>query len=203
MTCPDWLSLRDRRDAEPEAWDRALAHFDGCRECRGAALDSEPTLLLRKMPTVQVDSNEVAAMQRAVAGMRRQAAAAPPRRPPIWLAATAAAAALVAAVLAAVTLGVIPNLGGPGETLPAVADARPAAVYSTAVAALGATPALEQVPLVEDVDPAFGQVIQVFDDQISLVLVLPPQPGASPSGVAPQPGAPQPGTPQPGAPSGV
>ena len=33
--------------------------------------------------------------------------------------------------------------------------------------------ALDLIPLVEDVDPAYGSIIQVIDRDISLVLVIP------------------------------
>ena len=50
MSCPDWRSLSERRDDEPEAWGKALAHLDGCDGCHDDALAAEPTLLFRRLP---------------------------------------------------------------------------------------------------------------------------------------------------------
>lgn len=52
-SCPDWRTLtahrNDPRAPEPEGWDDALAHFDGCSRCRPAALAADPSLLFRRL----------------------------------------------------------------------------------------------------------------------------------------------------------
>lgn len=52
-SCPDWRALTAHRDdpraPEPEGWDDALAHFDGCSRCRPAALAADPSLLFRRL----------------------------------------------------------------------------------------------------------------------------------------------------------
>lgn len=59
---------------EPEGWNRALAHLDECASCRQVATDRDPTLLFHRLaaPAPLLDPGaEVAAMQQAVAAMRR------------------------------------------------------------------------------------------------------------------------------------
>jgi hypothetical protein len=93
MTCPDWTRLSahraDPRRAEPAGWELALAHLDGCGECRRIALAADPTLAFRRLAVVDVapagDSGDVEAMREAVAAMRRASRLLPPspgrRRP--------------------------------------------------------------------------------------------------------------------------
>ena len=71
MSCPDWRLLSERRDRQPDVWDAALHHLDGCTRCRDAALAVEPTLLFRRLPAPVVPASEVAAMKQAVAALRR------------------------------------------------------------------------------------------------------------------------------------
>lgn len=83
MSCPDWPTLTARRDQDSEgelSWERALEHFDGCDRCRAAACAAEPTLVFRRLPKVAPDAEEVRAMQRAVASMRRAQPLVEPRR---------------------------------------------------------------------------------------------------------------------------
>lgn len=174
MTCPDWPSLRTQRDQRPELWDEALEHLDGCPECHEAALAAEPTLLFRGMGEITVDAGEIAAMKSAVSTLRRSEALQetlehPARRVSTgWLRAAAVAAAVVGATL----LG--GGLMSMGED-PLPASQTVAAVTAPAEADPIATPApvVEQAPLVEDVDPSYGSVVQVVDQDISLVVVLP------------------------------
>lgn len=83
MSCPDWTALtahrRDSRGgAEPAGWSEALAHFDGgCRLCRKAALQSDPTLVFRRLAQVPAatmteaqERAEVDSVRQAVAAMR-------------------------------------------------------------------------------------------------------------------------------------
>jgi hypothetical protein len=175
-SCPDWRSLVARREREPEAWERALAHLDDCHRCGEEALAAEPTLLFRRLPRPAVGNADVESMKRAVANLRRtEPLQHPPRRPP----ATALRAAAVAALLLAAGLlrGSAP-IGTPidgaaGGT--AVASTAPSAPIPAPKAADARTElSLEQMPLVELADPAAGSMIQVVDDEISVVVLMPP-----------------------------
>lgn len=171
MSCPDWRSLTRRRDDEPEAWGQALVHLDGCTRCRPEALAAEPTLVFRRLPAATVDRAEIAGMKQAVAALRRnsrpsrgQALRGLAARRHVWLQAAAVATLVVAAALitGAADRGPMPT----GVATPTVTYGPAATPASFA--------AVEQMPLVEAVDPAFGEVIEVADEDVSLVLVLPP-----------------------------
>lgn len=179
MRCPDWTTLVARRDGDPhageEAWARALAHLDDCPHCRDAAVAAEPTVIFRHLPAPEVGADDVAAMQQAVAAMRRPATVGRhrpiPRRHRVrgWQKVAAVAAVLVAAVLLRGT--------GPEETDPIAPAASPVAAVAlpapvpTPDAALAAyDPAA--IPLVEDVDPSYGALIQLVDDDFAIVMVM-------------------------------
>lgn len=159
MSCPDWNALGPRAAEDSPAWRVALEHFDGCAQCREAALAAEPTLLFRRLPAVSVEASEVEAMKAAVRNLRRaEALEHPPRRVPMrWLR---------AAALAVLALGASLFLreGGPMErsSPPAVAaaNANSARVLD-----------LSHLPLIEDVDASLGSVIQVVDDDLAVVVV--------------------------------
>ena len=168
--CPDWRTLVDRRDRQPRAWDAALGHLDGCSRCRDEALEHEPTLLFRRLPGPELRRGEIAAMKEAVAALRRN-----DRRPPRsgwmrsgWMRAAAAAAILIAAGLLEGTV----RPDRPGASLAAAGAPAPGA--SLAALSSERLPQLEQMPLVEYADPIYGSVVEVVDDQVSVVLVLPP-----------------------------
>lgn len=182
MSCPDWFSLAEHRDEIGEScdddarWQDALAHFDaGCPRCREQALDAEPTLLFRDLPTIEVDAADIAAMQQAVATLRRGREVEAPsvERRRAWER-RAGMGMLRAAAVAAVLVGATwIGLRAPDTALPAASlDAAPSvAVLSSPLP--GAVEAA-RLPLVEDADPAFGDLIQVEDAEISIVMVLPP-----------------------------
>lgn len=75
MTCPNWNHLVTERDAaggqRPEGWNEAVAHLDGCQDCRRDALRADPTLVFRRLPAVATTQADVASMRRAVASLRR------------------------------------------------------------------------------------------------------------------------------------
>lgn len=162
MSCPDWRALADRRETDPDEapeWQQALSHLDDCPACQDAASAVEPTLLFRRLPTFESGNDEVEAMKRAVASMRRGQTIERQHKPPTrsWLR---------AAALAAVLLGSLMLRGAgspPSSTEPAVIAA-PAAAASAID--------LRRLPLIEAVDPTYGSIIQVVDDDISLVLVV-------------------------------
>ncbi len=168
MSCLDWQSLVRRRDRAPEAWDAALEHFDGCPHCRDAALAAEPTLLFRRLPAPAPRGDEIATMKEAVAALCRnsQPGSRPLRGalPSTWMRAAAVAAVLATGAMLQGAVGTVP-----GTTTPEAAG-----VLAARGAATDAGLQLEQMPLVEYVDPAYGSVVEVVDDQISVVLVLPP-----------------------------
>ncbi len=167
MTCPDWPSLVRRRDRAPEAWDAGLEHLDDCPQCRDAALDAEPTLLFRRLPAPAPRRDEIATMKEAVAALCRNSR---PRhslgaQPSAWLRAAAVAAVLITGALLQGAVTTVPG-ANPGWIAPETAG--------LLAAREAADDALARMPLVEYVDPAYGSVVEVVDDQVSLVLVLPP-----------------------------
>ncbi|MCP4659203.1 MAG: hypothetical protein GY856_27655 [bacterium] len=180
MSCPDWRTLTTaRRDADPEAWQSALAHFDDCSLCRRDALTAEPTLLFRRLPTLEAGADQIADMQRAVATMRRARSMeeprgrAPYRQPPLGEPSTW----LRAAALAAVLLGAALLRGTGPATTDRVEHAAlgPGAVSTESLSAVNTAPASfdpARLPLVEDVDPSYGSVIQVMDDDFAIVMVV-------------------------------
>ncbi len=194
MSCPDWQDLSRRRDAEQlddARWREALDHMDSCPKCRDEAVAADPTLLFRRLPTLTADDSQVRAMQQAVAGMRHGAAALDRRRlpPSSWLRATAAASWLRAAAVAAVLLGAS-LLNGTAPRSPevvsiadAVAEAEGYEIYQAGdnplyeLAPVGVAPVAFEthasaLPLVEMADPSFGSIIEVVDQDITLVVVM-------------------------------
>jgi|GEM_PF-5558287 len=71
----DLLAHRYEADRDqPEGWGWALAHMEQCASCRKTAVGLDPTLLFRRLtaPAPALEpAAEVAAMQQAVAAMRR------------------------------------------------------------------------------------------------------------------------------------
>ena len=167
MTCPNWRQLSARHDHQPEAWDRALIHLDDCGQCLDEALAVEPTLLFRRLPAPEVGSDDIAAMRRAVATLRRSERTVTHSRRSVGSRFTALRAAALGAILitAALLQGVVPGEVRPSATLPAASSEAARMVQATI---------FDRMPLVEDLDPAFGSAVQVVEDGLSLVLVLPP-----------------------------
>lgn len=189
MICPDWRDLVARHDAETLAdaeWHRALAHSDECPRCAEEALAAEPTLLFRGLPALAVGEPEVREMQQAVAGMRRNAAAESRSRrlSGSWLRAAAVAAVLLGAALLQGTAPMTTE--GEAATL-AVGSLALDEPWLAGEAAggrapdalpLGVAPAAFEthasaLPLVEMADPAFGSIIEVVDQDITVVVVMP------------------------------
>ncbi len=176
MSCPDWRTLTARRDADPEAWQSALAHFDDCPRCHEDALAAEPTLLFRRLPTLEAGADDIADMRRAVATMRRARSMDQPRRR-VPYRRLSTSAWLRAAALAAVLLGAALLRGTGPATTDRVEQAalEPAAVSAETLDAATALAALDpaRLPLVEDLDPSYGSLIQVVDDDFAIVMVVP------------------------------
>lgn len=76
MSCPSWKELTTRDEPrETTAWSEALEHFDSnCSDCRRSALAADPTLVFRRLPSLEMsaarEASEVDAMVKAVAAMR-------------------------------------------------------------------------------------------------------------------------------------
>lgn len=172
MSCPDWPSLVALQDEEPEAWASAIEHMDSCDTCFDEALAAEPTLLFRRMPAPRASEVDLASIKDAVATMRRTEPMTRPAAPKAvrhWRSMATAAAILLTAVLT-----------GGGWTGQASLDnvasvdlSHPDEVIELPLTNYDEVPHFEQMPLVEDVDPAYGSVVQVVDAEMSLVLVLP------------------------------
>lgn len=141
MTCPDWPTLRTRRDSDPAAeaeWEHALVHLDGCKDCRDAALQAEPTLLFRRLPGLEAGPGEIAGMKQAVSALRRnhelERPAAESRRRWRYLRLVAAnAAVLVGAALLAGHLYETPESDAALADVPAVKAAAQSAMQEQAV----------------------------------------------------------------------
>lgn len=180
MSCPDWQSLcawrADETSEAPPGWQAALEHLDGCSSCQADALDADPILLFRRLPGLEAEAGEVEAMQRAVASMRRNQSIER-RRLHLrrsWLRAAALGAILLGSLL-------LRGLVSPSESELAGGEDADAAPQLVAVSEEALAPvAVEEelspasvLPLVENIDPAYGQIIQVVDQEISLVVVMP------------------------------
>ncbi len=192
MNCPSWPALVARRDAGPAgeaAWDQGLRHLDGCSDCRDAALAAEPTLVFQELPSPAVGDHDIVAMRQAVAALRHahelERQRKRPRATSWWLLAALLAVMLGAALLRGTALLTpetdLPLIAGTAEPQarpsPAAGDAgplRPLAVRPNATPA-SFDPA--RLPLVEDIDPRLGSLIQLVDDDVSIVMVLPARPG--------------------------
>ena len=172
MICPDWQTLCDRRQAGPgdgPGWQAAVRHLDGCERCQRTALAADPTLLFRRLPALTASDDEKEAMKRAVANRRRSETferRASRRRLPARRRLLLRAAALAAVLLGSILMR--------GAQPPLPAESAPQATESPAVGAAAAlAQELEWLPLVETVDPSYGPFIQLVDDEILAVGVLP------------------------------
>ncbi len=182
--CPDWRALAARRDLDETGerlWDAALEHFDACSRCREAACEAEPTLIFRRLPAPRVEAAEIDAVRQAVHAMRRgRALEDTPREPPARRSrprrsrprrSVALAAALVVALGGALLLQ-----GGAGapEAPSTLAMNAPTMNAPTAYAPAAALTGLdlESLPLVEDLDPAHGTLIELHGDEVSIVMVV-------------------------------
>ncbi len=187
MSCPDWQTLCDRRDAEsgePAGWQAAVDHLDDCPECQQDAVAADPALLFRRLPTPDFGVGEIESMQQAVASMRRSAKIEQ-RRP--FMALATAGPWLRAAAVAVVFLGSVmlhdtdpqtgdPRTGDP-QSADMVVDAEPSLVAEAPLvpspSSLAAARSASRLPLVEMANPSYGSIIEVVDQDISVVVVLP------------------------------
>lgn len=187
MSCPDWQLLSRTRDENEAAWNDALLHFDGCDRCRGQAIEAEPTLLFRGMSSPQADrlgsTDEIESIKSAVATMRRAETYREQRKSSRWSPSALRAASLAALLVSA---GLLQGSGTSVQDGPVtLAESQGNGVLAwapmsetdtlgePASQSFSETRSLEQIPLVEDVDPAYGSIIQVIDQDISLLVVVP------------------------------
>ncbi len=169
MSCPDWRALcrREAGSGDSPEWCSALRHLDQCPSCQAAAPACDPTLLFRRLPVPEVGHDDVEAMKRAVASMRRGETIEHRRGPRVR-------SGLRAAALAVVALGSLLLRGAGPVPDGAVPASSPGGRQIGNVAPAAASEIdLRRMPLVETVDPAYSSIIQVVDDDISLVLVMP------------------------------
>lgn len=189
MTCPDWTLLAAHRladspaAADPEAagaWSEALAHLDGCPECRHRAVAADPTLLFRSLPAWEPEPAEVDAMRAGVAALRRAHRVAPradrpleagprsrrsvPRETSGWR--VAAAAGLAAALLA---VAPVAERSPSDPARPPATAARFAAGVGVSVAAFLDDPSL---PAVDDIENPTASVYHFDDEEVAVVMVV-------------------------------
>ena len=147
MSCPSWKELTTRDEPrETAAWSEALEHFDSnCPACRRAALAADPTLVFRRLPSLEMsaaqEASEVDSIVRAVAAMRTASRAEASERRPhagVWKRWAAAA------VLAGASLS-IPADRSVERTDPAFRGAVQSMMAPSALAT--ELPTLEQVNL--------------------------------------------------------
>lgn len=167
--------LEARRIVEPgvrsseEERAAALAHLDDCPACGREAPEIDPLLALRRLPALEVEAGEVAAMQQAVASLRRMPPVAR-RQGHRWM---------LAAAVAATALGLLLHPVPPHEARTAapmrVELAAPAALGSAGLGSAGLGSAGlggEFMPSVEALAPASAYVAtQVAEEDLTLVIL--------------------------------
>jgi hypothetical protein len=160
VSCPEWSHLAAQRDAEPEAWTQALEHFDGCPRCRPQALRSDPLLVFRRLPVVELtpaeERSEVESMRHAVAAMRTAGRLESRRRFAGWR--RWAAAAVLAVASLAMTRGRAPH---PETAVP------PPAVRSAL-----ALPAAQEPPAIEGLNRPGARIYHMDGEGLSVFMIV-------------------------------
>ena len=171
----DWQRLADEHDRDPgmdsAEWLEALARFDEDPAEREQALDADPLLLFRGLPEEETGPADVEAMKLAVASMRmandslrradEQAAVS-------WSAGSWSARVRQWPVAALVALA----LSVAGLTGMSFDSQEPLPTWQQAAMAEPVPAEVAQLPLVEDVGPEVGPLMQIEDDGVSLVVVI-------------------------------
>ncbi len=168
----DWQRLTAEHDRHPERdadeWLAALASMDDDPEAWDAAVDADPLMLFHGLPEVETGPADIEAMKDAVASMRRTQASmrrADGLRDQVDGSADRARNWSIAALLAlAVSVAGLTGITMDSADVPTweQASQRPAPVPSE----------IAQLPLVEDVSPEMGPLMQIEDDGVSLVVVM-------------------------------
>ena len=184
--CPDWRALAAHRiDAigrdsdEPAGWTEALAHLDGCPDCRRAALTADPTLLFRRLPALPppvldlspaAEAAEVERVRLAVAGMRTARRLAPPPERSLLLRRSRHWGAAAGLAIAALSLGATPALRPAPHGI--------AALTAPRTVRLPAPPAAirlvsDRVPMVEELNRPAARVYQMDGgENLSVVMIV-------------------------------
>ncbi|HZF10181.1 MAG TPA: hypothetical protein VFE33_15440 [Thermoanaerobaculia bacterium] len=192
VACPDWRALtahridplgrRGRETDEPAGWTEALAHLDGCPDCRRAALEADPTLLFRRLPALPPPvldlapaalAAEVESIRLAVAGMRTARRLAPPpersllRRSRHW----GAAAGLA---IAALSLGATPALRPAPHGIAALTAPRTVRLPAPpANVRLVSDRVPDRVPTIEELNRPAARVYQMDGgENLSVVMIV-------------------------------
>ncbi len=193
MSTIDWQELADRHERAPEIddaqWSRALAAFDEDPAEHDAALASDPLLMFRDLPEVEISGTEIDAMKAAVASMRRAHAvehvpqkdsrksghgfAALAERRTSWPIAALFAVAVTALALTGFD-GNTP-LSSAQDTLSAASAAQDAIDFDLATHRVPAELQLKlaSMPLVEEADPTKNLMMQIEDPVLTLIVVDP------------------------------
>ena len=190
MSCPDWSTLTahrngdDRSAAAPEGWNEAMDHLEGCADCRDRAVAADPTLLFRRLPSLEASAGEIADMRAGVAALRRagrvtESPAA--RRPATRALATGASTwwgrAAAAAILATGLLSLQPGLEEPAPgglfpgTAPLTAEMFPFDPEAQGMAALAW---LDEAgaSAVDDIENPTASVYHFDDEEVAVVMVV-------------------------------
>jgi hypothetical protein len=195
MSCPDWkllaahrLNVAGKSAEEPEGWSAALAHLDGCPACRQSALAADPTLLFRRVLTIEIapahEADEIESMRQAVAAMRTasraQALKSRGSRQSWWRWSAAAALAV-----AALSLGSDDRFHARPMAMEAIEEGLPLALEAGADLVGGAMPAafsgLESdgltpatpAPVVEELGRPGESVYQIYGGKgLSMVVYI-------------------------------
>ncbi|MEM1181124.1 MAG: hypothetical protein AAGM22_22470 [Acidobacteriota bacterium] len=198
MSSIDWQRLVDEHDRAPErdddAWIEALMAMDEDPQERERAEDADPLLMFRRLPEPRVTTSDIESMKAAVSTMREvsetlaETAPAPSRRRRLERYVLPLAAVLVLAVTAALLAGYgmseSSQIAAP-QVVATLADAAPAAgapgsadfsldTVSLDGAVVAASLTASELPLVEDADPGSDLLMQIENDDMSLVVVLAP-----------------------------
>ena len=148
MSCWNWQALTAHRfdpdGREPEDWDEALAHLEGCADCRRQAFALDASLAFRRPRAVPAP--DVETLLAGVETLRRHS---PPKRRLPWRQVTAASALLTIGLWVA-----------PSAKVPIAEMQEP-------------IPFVENLPVVEAVDhhPEV-RIYQLADDEVSVVMIV-------------------------------
>ncbi|MEO1082684.1 MAG: hypothetical protein AAFY88_00420 [Acidobacteriota bacterium] len=188
MSSIDWQRLVEEHDRAPErdddAWIEALMAMDEDPVERELAEAADPLLMFRRLPEPSVTASDIDSMKAAVANMRQvsetlaESAPAPQRRrPERWILPLAAVLALAVAVALLAGHGVAVDAPQAAVTMASVSSVEASlssADFALDAAIDGAALAASELPLVEDADPGSDVLMQIENDDMSLVVVLAP-----------------------------
>lgn len=173
MSDINWQKLTSEHDRNPQLdtvdWLDALASLDDPDEWE-KALAADPLMMFQRLPEEETTDADLEAMKTAVRSMRRtheletRTEHAPSReRMRFW-----SLAALLAMTVSAATW-----TGGAWSGNAVLEAGRPTVHSQIAQISAPAIPdAVAQLPLLEDVDPEIGPLMQIEDDGLALVVVM-------------------------------